>query len=190
MGKVYDQIGDDLRKFIEKQPMFFVGTAPLSAGGHVNLSPKGLDSFRILSPNRVAYLDMTGSGNETSAHINENGRITFMFCAFTGSPMIVRLYGIGKTVLPEMPEWDALVTHFETYYGYRQIVVAEITRVASSCGYGVPRMDLVEQRDTMLKWAKAKGDDGLVQYRQEKNQRSIDGLPAPLAPGEMMSQPK
>ena len=190
MGKVYDQIGDDLRKFIEKQPMFFVGTAPLSAEGHVNLSPKGLDSFRILSPHRVAYLDMTGSGNETSSHINENGRITFMFCAFTGSPMIVRLYGTGRTVLPETSDWESLVAHFETYYGYRQIIVVDITRVASSCGYGVPRMELVEQRDTMLKWAKSKGDDGLVAYRQLKNQCSIDGLPAPLAPNEIITQPE
>lgn len=181
MGKVYDQIGDDLRKFIEKQPMFFVATAPLSAEGHVNVSPKGLDTFRILSPNRVAYLDMTGSGNETSAHINENGRITFMFCAFKGSPMIVRLYGTGRTVLPETPEWDALVPNFETYYGYRQIIVADITRVATSCGYSVPLMELVGQRDTLIKWAKAKGDDELVAYRQQKNQYSIDGLPAPLA---------
>ena len=190
MGKVYDQIGDDLRKFIEKQPMFFVATAPLSAEGHVNLSPKGLDSFRILSPNRVAYLDMTGSGNETSAHINENGRITFMFCAFTGSPMIIRLYGTGRTIVPETPEWELLVANFETYYGCRQIIVADITRVASSCGYGVPRMELVEQRDTMLKWAEAKGDDGLVKYRQQKNQCSIDGLSAPLAPNERIAPRK
>ena len=181
MGKVFDSITDDMRKFIEKQPMFFVASAPLAAEGHVNVSPKGLDTFRILSPNRVAYLDLTGSGNETSAHLQENGRITFMFCAFKGSPMIVRLYGTGSTVLPDMDEWDSLREPFPTYPGIRQIIVADITRTSTSCGYAVPRMDLVEQRETLVWWAEAKGDNGLESYQQEKNLRSIDGLPTTLA---------
>jgi hypothetical protein len=188
MGKVFESITEELQKFIKKQPMFFVATAPLSADGHVNLSPKGLDSFRILSPNRVAYLDLTGSGNETSAHITENGRITFMFCAFSGSPMIVRLYGMGRAVLPGTPEWEPLFAHFSAMTGMRQIIVADITRVGTSCGYAVPRMELVKERDTLTKWAEAKGEDTLVKYRQQKNQCSIDGLPAPLAPAEAISQ--
>jgi hypothetical protein len=112
MGKVFDHISDDLQTFIRSQHMFFVATAPLAGDGHINLSPKGMDSFRILSPNRVGYLDMTGSGNETSAHIAENGRITFMFCAFAGSPNIVRLYGRGRVVLPGSPEWGELKSSF------------------------------------------------------------------------------
>jgi hypothetical protein len=111
-----------------------------------------------------------------------------MFCAFKGSPMIVRLYGTARTVLPDTPEWEPLRADFPTYSGIRQIILADITRVATSCGYGVPRMELVEQRDTMIKWAKAKGEDGLQKYRQQKNQCSIDGLPAPLAPCEITSQ--
>lgn len=184
MGKVYDSISKTLHNFIIKQPMFFVATAPLGSDGHVNMSPKGLDSFRILSPNKVAYLDMTGSGNETSAHINENGRITFMFCAFNGAPNIVRLYGTGRTVLPQTPEWDTLYALFEDYRGARQIIVADIHRVSTACGYAVPLMDLVGQRDTLLKWTDAKSDDDLIEYRQLKNACSIDGLETPLASAE------
>lgn len=181
VGKVFESITEAMHRFILEQPMFFVATAPLAADSHVNLSPKGMDSFRILAPNRVAYLDFTGSGNETSAHIAENGRITFMFCAFTGAPMIVRLYGTGATVLPESAEWESLRALFPAYPGIRQIITAEITRTATSCGYGVPLMDLVDQRNTMIKWAEAKGEDGLVAYRAQKNESSIDGLPTPLA---------
>jgi hypothetical protein len=133
---------------------------------------------------------LTGSGNETSAHLQENGRITFMFCAFKGSPMIVRLYGRGYTVLPDTEEWQSLRDLFPTYPGIRQIIVADITGTATSCGYAVPRMDLVEQRETLNWWAEAKGEDGLVQYRQQKNQRSIDGLPTPLASGDIQSPAK
>ena len=188
MAKVYDLITERLQEFIAEQPMFFVATAPLAEDGHVNLSPKGLDSFRILSPNRVAYMDLTGSGNETAAHLNENGRITFMFCAFKGAPMIVRLYGTGYTVLPGTSEWENLYAQFPSYRSMRQIIVADVTRVSTSCGYAVPLMDFVEQRDTLLRWADAKSDDDLVKYRQEKNQCSIDGLRAPLAPGETVTE--
>jgi Pyridoxamine 5'-phosphate oxidase len=181
MGKLYDHITDDLAEFIQAQPLFFVATAPLAAEGHVNLSPKGLDCLRILSPQRVAYLDMTGSGNETSAHLHENRRITFMFCAFGGPPNILRLYGHGHTILPGTDEWSELRPLFPEYPGARQIIAADISRVQTSCGYAVPRMDYVGQRDTLIRWAVAKGDQGLKDYHCEKNMQSVDGLRTPLA---------
>jgi hypothetical protein len=181
MGKVYEALTEDLQTFIQAQHVFFVATAPLSAEGHINLSPKGLDSFRILSPNRVAYLDLTGSGNETSAHLYENKRITFMFCAFNGPPNILRLYGTGRTILPDAPEWADLLPRFPAYPGIRQIILADITRVYTSCGYAVPRMEYVGERDTWIRWAETKGEEALVTYRQEKNSYSIDALPTPLA---------
>lgn len=159
--------------------MFFVGTAPLSAAGHVNLSPKGLDSFRVLSPSRVAYLDLTGSGNETAAHLHENGRITFMFCSFGKAPMILRLYGRGWVVQPGDEAWEELAGHFPPHPGVRQIVAAEVAFVQTSCGYGVPRMEVLGQRDTLTRWVESKGEEGLKTYRATKNARSLDGLPAP-----------
>ncbi|XGV98274.1 MAG: pyridoxamine 5'-phosphate oxidase family protein [Leptolyngbya sp. BL-A-14] len=186
MAKVFDSITDDLQRFIAAQQLFFVATAPLAADGHVNLSPKGLDSFRILSPNQVAYLDVTGSGNETSAHLQENGRITFMFCAFREPPLILRLYGKGQTILPEAPEWKELSSRFSRLAGTRQIIVATIDRVQTSCGMGVPLYEAIGQRDSLLKWAEKKGEEGLHDYQQQKNSVSIDGLPAPLA-GQYLS---
>ncbi len=180
MSKVYDSIGDDQQVFIAAQQMFFVATAPLDPDGHVNLSPKGLDCFRVLSPNRVAYLDLTGSGNETSAHLEENGRITLMFCAFTGSPKILRLYGRGEVVLPGSEQWAEMSSLFSDYPGARQIIVAEINRVQTSCGFGVPTYEYVGQRDTLIRWADAKGEAGLETYRREHNGRSINGLPVLL----------
>lgn len=179
MAKLYDSITPELQQFIGEQPLFFVASAPLDAAGHVNLSPKGLDCFQILSPNRVAYLDLTGSGNETAAHLAENGRVTFMFCAFGGPPNILRLYGRGRVVLPGSAEWPELLALFPTYPGIRQIVTADIERVQTSCGFAVPRMDYVGQRDTLLRWADARGESALEQYREEKNRFSIDGLPTP-----------
>ncbi len=180
MAKVFAQITDELQDFIHSQNIFFVATAPQGVTGHVNLSPKGLDSLRILSPNRVAYLDLTGSGNETSAHLQDNGRITFMFCAFHGVPCILRLYGKGYTVLPNACEWDALYSLFPQIPGTRQIIVADIERVQTSCGYGVPLYEYQGERDTLVKWACKKGEQGLQEYRQQKNLVSIDGLPTPL----------
>lgn len=179
MGKVFDHITDDLQAFIRKQHLFFVASAPLSAEGHVNLSPKGMDSFRILSENRVGYLDMTGSGNETSAHIAENGRITFMFCAFEGAPNVVRLYGTGRTILPDTPEWTAHISDFTLYPGMRQIIVADIQRVSTACGYAVPFFDYKEERETLAKYWQVK-EDTLPEYQRLKNSSSIDGLAAPL----------
>jgi hypothetical protein len=178
MGKVVACITPELQAFIEAQPVFFVASAPLAESGHVNLSPKGLDCLRVLAPDRVAYLDLTGSGNETAAHLRENGRITFMFCAFTGAPRILRLYGTGEVALPGTAAWDALADRFPDYPGARQIVVAAIARVQTSCGFAVPRMQYVQQRDTLLRWAESKGD-ALPAYRAQKNATSIDGLPAP-----------
>ena len=180
MAKLYDQITDELQSFIAAQPLFFVATAPLAADGHVNLSPKGLDSFRVLSPRKVAYLDLTGSGNETSAHLAENSRITFMFCAFAGPPRILRLYGEGQTILPGSPEWHGMRPDFPDYPGARQIIVAEIARVQTSCGFGIPLMEFAGHRDQLPRWAEAKGEAGLATYRRDKNARSIDALPAPL----------
>jgi hypothetical protein len=181
MGKVIEHLTDELMEFIRQQHLFFVATAPLSAEGHINLSPKGLDVFRVLTPNRVAYLDLTGSGNETSAHLQENGRITIMFCAFTGPANILRLYGTGRTVLPETPEWEAVFPHFTAMVGMRQIIVADIDRVQTSCGYAVPFMDFREDRETLTKYWENKGPASVPVYQAEKNMVSIDGLPTPLA---------
>jgi len=181
MAKVFDHITSELQHFIAQQHLFFVATAPLSETGHVNLSPKGLDCFRVLSPNRVAYLDLTGSGNETSAHLQENGRITLMFCAFQGAPIILRLYGIGQTLLPNALEWDGLLAEFPVIPGVRQIIVADIDRVQTSCGHGVPLYEHQGQRSQLVAWAEKRGEAGLAAYHQEKNRVSIDGLESAIA---------
>lgn len=181
MGKFFSAIGAPHQAFIEAQHLFFVGTAPLEQDGHINLSPKGLDSFRVLSPNRVAYMDIVGSGNETSAHLLQNGRITFMFCAFEGPPNILRLYGRGRTVLPGDADWDALATHFTLLPATRQLIVADIHKVQTSCGFAVPYYQYTGERDQAHKWAAKKGADGLEEYKKEKNLISMDGLPTALA---------
>ena len=181
MGKFFKSITDHHKEFIKSQHLFFVGTAPLNAEGHINLSPKGLDSFRILSPTRVGYMDIIGSGNETSAHILENGRITFMFCAFGGPPKILRLYGKGYTVLQGDAEWHELSSHFNLLPATRQIIVADIFNVQTSCGFGVPYYEYTGERDHSHKWAEKKGAEGLEEYKKEKNLVSLDGLPTALA---------
>jgi hypothetical protein len=158
--------------------MFFVATAPLAADGHVNCSPKGMDSFRLLGPREVAYLDLTGSGAETIAHLRENGRIVFMFCAFEGAPQIVRLHGRGEALVPGSAAYELLRPQFPEYLGTRSIVRATIGRISDSCGYAVPHYTFAEQRDTLSRWSEKKGFEGLATYRKEKNARSIDGLPA------------
>lgn len=180
MGKFFTSIEPHHADFIRHQKMFFVATAPLAEEGHINLSPKGLDSFRVLSPSRVAYMDIIGSGNETSAHIEENGRITFMFCAFDGPPNILRLYGKGHTVLPGTAEWEELSKDFTLMPSTRQIIVADIHKVQTSCGFGVPLYEYTGERDHVQKWAEKKGPEGLETYKAEKNQFSIDGLPTAL----------
>jgi len=181
MGKEYGQISEEHREFIENQKLFFVCTSPLSAEGHINLSPKGFDCFRMLSPSRVGYLDIVGSGNETSAHLQENGRITFMFCAFDGPPKILRLYGKGFSVLPGDADWDELSKQFTILPATRQIIVADIFKAKSSCGFGVPLYNYTGERDHAFKWAEKKGAEGLEEYKKEKNMISMDGLPAPIA---------
>jgi hypothetical protein len=181
MAKFGDCISEQHKQFIELQHIFFVATAPLDKEGHVNLSPKGLNSFCVLSPVCVAYLDITGSGNETSAHILENSRITFMFCAFDGPPNILRLYGKGRAVLPGDKEWNELGSHFTMHPSARQIIVADIFKVQTSCGFGVPLYEYTGERDHTWKWAERKGEEGLAEYRKEKNGVSLDGLPTALA---------
>ncbi|RED58141.1 pyridoxamine 5'-phosphate oxidase family protein [Cohnella lupini] len=180
MGKLFAALLPEHEEFIAKQRVYFVGSAPLSENGHVNISPKGYDSLRVLSANRVAYLDLTGSGNETSAHIEENGRVTVMFCAFDGPPNIIRLYGKGTVVLPESAEWEGLYSLFSSLPGVRQIIVVDFDQVQTSCGYSVPFMSYDRERETLQRWSVQKGEEGLKQYWQEKNTRSLDGLPTPL----------
>ena len=177
MGKLPTLVEGAVRQFIEQQKVFFVATAPLAADGHVNLSPKGLDSFRVLGPTKVAYLDLTGSGVETIAHVQENQRIVIMFCAFQGPPKILRLHGLGRVVEPRDAEFAALRAPFPEFMSTRAIIVVEITRVADSCGYGVPLMSYQGDRTQLGAWAEKKGIEGLKQYRREKNRVSLDGLP-------------
>lgn len=181
MGKEHSQITLEHKEFIENQKLFFVCTSPLDANGHINLSPKGFDCFRVLSPTRVGYLDIVGSGNETSAHLLENGRITFMFCAFDGPPKILRLYGMGKTVLPGDDKWKELSEQFTILPATRQIIVADISKVKSSCGFGIPLYEYTGDRDHAFKWAEKKGPEGLEEYKKEKNRVSLDGLQTPIA---------
>lgn len=160
---------------------FLWAPPPLSAEGHVNLSPKGYDALRILSPNEVAYLDLTGSGNETAAHLMENGRITIMFAAFEGQPLILRLYGKGRVSLPGSEEWDRLEGLFPKLNGARQIILVSVYGVQTSCGFGVPLFSYEGDRETLIKWADNKGDTGLADYRRQKNAVSLDGLPSSFA---------
>jgi hypothetical protein len=180
MGRLPDAIDDTLRAFLEAQHLFFVATAPLDADGHVNVSPKGLDTFRIVDAHSVAYLDFVGSGAETIAHLRENGRVCLMFCAFDGPPRIVRLHGRGETVTPDHARFDALRARFPDAPdgSVRAIVVVHVTRVSDSCGYGVPLFRYEGERPQLPAWAARKGPEGLARYQRDKNALSIDGLPA------------
>ncbi|MCV9885531.1 pyridoxamine 5'-phosphate oxidase family protein [Metabacillus halosaccharovorans] len=180
MGTVYSSILPQHEEFIKKQRIFFVGSAPLNEEGHVNISPKGYDVLRIFSPNEVAYLDLTGSGNETSAHLIDNGRVTFMFLAFEGPPMILRLYGRGKVILPESSEWDNMAKHFEILPGSRQIVHANIDTVKTSCGFSVPFYSYNGERDTLKQWAENKSEQDLENYWKKKNSISMDEIVTPI----------
>ena len=175
MGKRFNEIGDQRREFIERQKMFFVGTA--EADGRVNVSPKGMDSLKVMGDNRVVWLNMTGSGNETAAHLIENDRMTLMFCAFEGSPMILRLFGHAKVIHPRDNEWDGLFAMFRSIPGARQIMDMQVDLVQESCGMAVPLFDFNEQRDLLEQWADRKGDQGLHDFWESRNQVSIDGKP-------------
>jgi hypothetical protein len=189
MGKLYTELDERLTKFIASQPLFFVATAPCLApdggGGHVNVSPKGYaGTFAVLGPTTVAYLDLTGSGAETIAHLRQNGQLTIMFCSFDRQPKILRLYGTGRVVLPGTAEFGKLSACFPASgYGSnpasrRAIIVAELDRIADSCGYAVPLMELAEERDVLVRSDERKTPDQIAAYRAEKNAVSIDGLPA------------
>lgn len=184
MAKVYDGIDAKMAAWIEAQPMFFVATAPLAADGLVNLSPKGTrGTFHVLDDHTFTYLDLTGSGVETIAHLRENGRICVMFCAFDGGPRIVRLHGMGHALLAGAPGFDAATVPFGAAAESRRpqsraVVVVEVTRVADACGYTVPRMDLVEERGILDAWADTRGPDKIARYHEQRNARSLDGLPA------------
>ncbi len=180
MGQLHDAIKPAHKEFIEKQHIFFVSTAPLSADGRVNLSPKGLDCFKVLSENKVGYMDLISSGNETSAHTLGNGRITIMFCSFEGAPNILRLYGKGITVLPGTPDWEQYAPHFTIYPSTRQLIIADIDLVQTSCGFGVPLYEYVGERDIHFEWAEKKGADGLHEYVQQNNLKSLDDLPTSI----------
>lgn len=177
MGKTFEAITPKIREWVAAQQMFFVATAPLAAEGLVNLSPKGMDSFRILGDRRVAYLDLTGSGIETVAHLKENGRITIMFCAFEGPPKIYRFQGKGTVHEKGSAGYDELIGNFTEYLGARAIIDIELTRISDSCGFSVPLYDFQAQRDTLMKMSEKEGEDGLLRYQQEHNQKSLDGLP-------------
>lgn len=179
MGKVYQMIEPDHRTFIDQQPLFFVASAPLLPTGHINLSPKGLDAFRVIDERTVTYLDLTGSGNETAAHLTENGRLTLMFCAFSGHPKILRLYCRGRVVTRLSQEWDEAVGRFPARPGIRQIVIADVESVQTSCGFGVPLMTFNEQRDQLTRWAESKGEDQLADYRRTRNAVTLDGMLTP-----------
>jgi hypothetical protein len=173
----FASISDDLAQWWSEQPMFFVATAPGGSDGHVNVSPKGLDTLRILGAQRAAYLDLTGSGVETISHLRDNGRITLMACAFNGAPRISRIYGAGTVHELGSPGFDELAPHFPDLPGRRAIIDVAVDRVTTSCGYAVPLMDLVGDRERLLDWARAKGDEGLTKYWESKNAVSIDGMP-------------
>jgi len=175
MAQRYAEIPDKLVKFIEEQKIFFVGTA--TSDSRVNISPKGMDSLRVLGPGRVAWLNVTGSSNETAAHVQESSRMTIMFCAFQGSPMILRLYGNARVVHKNDPEWDELFSLFDPIPGARQVFDLAIDLVQTSCGMSVPILEYVEDREQLTSWAVKKGEEGLKKYWEEKNQVSLDGKP-------------
>ena len=175
MADFYDSITDRLHQFIEQQHVFFVGTA--ARDGRVNVSPKGMDTLRVLGPNRVAWLNLTGSGNETAAHLLDTIRMTLMFCSFERKPLILRIYGTAIEVQPDQAEWAELSAHFPPHPCARQIFDVSVESVQTSCGYAVPRMTFDEERELLTTWANKKGDDGIAAYHQEKNVVSIDGFP-------------
>jgi hypothetical protein len=179
MGKVHEFIDDRIRAFIEAQQMFFVATAPLDPSGHLNVSPKGLDTLRIVGPRTLVYLDYVGSGSETIAHLRQNGRIVLMWCAFSGPPNIVRVHGHGDVVEPQDPDFDELRGLFSTTApGVRSVIRIAVERVGDTCGFGVPLYEYAGQRSQLSKWAEHKGTDGLEQYQRDKNRASVDGLPS------------
>jgi len=180
MGKTFQQMTASHQSFIKKQKLFFTATA--TADSRINLSPKGIDTLRIIDENRVLWLNLTGSANETAAHLLEDERMTLMFCSFEGSPLILRLYGEAKTTHPWEAEWESLVSHFPPLPGARQIIDMRVDLVHSSCGMGVPLFDYAGERDQLLNWAEKKGTQGVRDYQLAKNSLSLDGKPTGITP--------
>jgi hypothetical protein len=173
MGKRLDSIPEELKVFIEKQKIFFVGTA--ASEGSVNISPKGCDSFRVIGKNKVVWVNLTGSGNETAAHLIKNNRMTIMFCAFEGKPLILRLYGKAKIYHKRDAEFHEYIGLFPDNSGSRQVIEMDVDLVQTSCGYGVPFLDFREERNTLNSWAEKQGEERIAAYWKEKNTTSIDG---------------
>ena len=178
MAKQFDKIEDDHKRFIADQHLFF--TASAAPDGRVNVSPKGMDSLAVLGPNRIIWMNLTGSGNETAGHLLEHPRVTLMWCSFTTRPMILRAYGTAKAVYPGDSEWDALAQHFPAHRSARQIFDLNVDMMQTSCGYAVPFMDYAGERDTMQKWVDGKSDEDLRVYKAERNTLTIDGKPTGL----------
>ena len=178
MASFHDELDERVCEFIRSQHLFFVATAPQK--GRISLSPKGMDSLRVFNPCEVGYLDVTGSGNETAAHVLQNGRLTLMFCSFDRAPLILRLYGTGRVLHPRDAEFEERMAAFDPIVGARQIILLSIESVQKSCGYGIPFYEYQGERDTLNKWAEKKGQEGLDKYREEENTTSIDGLPTGL----------
>ncbi|MDO3694347.1 pyridoxamine 5'-phosphate oxidase family protein [Wenyingzhuangia sp. chi5] len=174
MGKKFTEIAPELQEFIKEQKIFFVGTA--AETGNVNVSPKGMDSFRVINKNKIIWLNLTGSGNETAAHLLKNNRMTIMFCAFEGKPMILRLYGTAKIYHPRDQEYQNFIDLFPETPGSRQVIEMEVDLVQTSCGYAVPFMDYKEDRTVLKDWAQKQGQEKIETYWEEKNTVSIDGF--------------
>lgn len=179
MGTSYEQLEPAHQRFIEKQPIFFSGTAARES--MINVSPKGMDALRVLSPNRIVWRNLTGSGNETATHLEDSPRMTIMWCAFEGPPMILRAYGLARAVHRDHADWDTLDAHFTPDMAVRQIFDVDVTMVLKSCGYGVPEMTLKQERDTLVKWAENKGEDGIRNYWVTRNTETLDGDPTYFA---------
>lgn len=177
MARTYPSLDQKLTDWIAAQHVYFVASAPNGPDGHVNVSPKGYDSFRVLDPRTVAYLDLTGSGVETIAHIRENGRVTVMFCAFEGPPRVLRLYGSGEVIRPGDTGSDELLSRFPDHHGVRAVIRVHLERISTSCGYGVPFMEFEQERKTLRDWTDRKGPEGIRKYHAEENSYSVDGLP-------------
>ncbi|MBB96197.1 MAG: pyridoxamine 5'-phosphate oxidase [Rhodobacteraceae bacterium] len=175
MARQFNQITDDQKAFVEAQHIFFTGSA--ASDGRVNVSPKGQDSMRILSPNRLIWLNLTGSGNETAGHLLEHPRMTLMWCSFETRPLIYRIYGTARTIHMGDPDWDALYAHFPPNIGARQIYDVAVEMTQTSCGYAVPFMDFAGDRDTLDRSMEAKGDNGVPRYWMEQNTTTLDGKP-------------
>lgn len=183
MGQQFSELADKHIHFIQQQKLYFVSTA--AASGRVNVSPKGMDSLRVLGSNRVAWLNVTGSGNETAAHVHQDPRMTLMFCAFEGKPLIIRLYGQARVVHHSHLEWESLSMQLPPLPGARQIFDMQVDLVQTSCGMSVPYFDYLGERELLNEWAEKKGEAGLKQYWQDRNQHSLDGMPTGIAEGNL-----